>query len=86
VEAGFDAEDADELEAAAGVALFVDEPLATGVVAEPAGAAAETLGDVELAVPFKQPVSPPVWTVNMADCEDAPAESRRVRSSWVPAG
>ena len=35
-----------------------DEPLATGVVAEPAGAAAETLGDVELAVPFKQPVSP----------------------------
>jgi len=84
--AAFPEEDGEE-------AFAVEEPLdpvvapAAGVV--PVVAAAPVVGDDAAvvaapgalepeAVPFKQLVLPPVWTVNAADCADAPVPSRRV--------
>jgi len=84
VEDAFVAVDADE--AVAGLFADDDPPFEDGVVAEGTEAAEDpllgtVLGVVELVDPFKQVESPPACTVNMADCEDNPDESRRLRLS-----
>jgi len=58
--------------------------LPAGVVAEDATGVAELLCVVIVVVPLKQLSSPPHLTVNVEDCADDPAESRRVNSRSVP--